>query len=152
MQDFDREYEFTTTDEAGKTETFTVSREERLKGERSFKIGGETFTHRVAVAPEVIHPWLEASDTADSEADWLKILDETVVAMLEPGQEDKWRKVRDPEAENPITQLDLSALMRWLIEVTTGRPTGQPSDSSSGSDGSGTSSTVVSSLPAPVAV
>lgn len=72
-----------------------------------------------------------------TEDDAIKILDNTVLAFLEPGQEEQWKEARDqvegkPKSENPINLDDLRALVRWLFEETAARPTG-PSSGSSGS-------------------
>lgn len=147
-KNFDEGFDWETRDPEDPTKTVTllVSRAERAKAERSFIIGGETFHHRIGVPPEVLQPWLEADEFS---SDWLTILDETIVAMLEPGEEDLWKKVRDPNAANPLTQIDLTALIRWLIEVTAGRPTGPPSNSSDGRPSTETRSTDGSSSPVP---
>lgn len=117
---------------------FDEARAERQARDRSFRIGGEEFTYRPAVAPEAILQWSrmtggEMPDLTEQEA--IEIFDETVLAFLEVGQEKKWKAVRDPKLENPLNISDLRELVSWLFEEQTGRPTGQPSDSS---DGSGT--------------
>lgn len=149
-KNFDEGFDWETRDPSDPTKVVTleVSREERAKKDRSFIIGGETFHHRVGVPPEVLQPWLEADEYS---TEWLKILDETIVGMLEPGEEDLWKKVRDPHAANPLTQIDLTALIRWLIEVTAGRPTGPPSSSSAGRPSIETNSTGDSSSVVPAA-
>lgn len=122
---------------------FDEAREERLKRDRSFQIGGETFSYRAAVAPESILRW---SQMTGGEIDPLpeetaiEIFDETVLAFLEPGQDDKWKKVRDPNAKIPLNVGDLKDLVLWLFEEQSGRPTSPPSDSSGGS-GSGETGT-----------
>lgn len=169
MKDFDQSYELEEVSPKGDLtgRTITVSREERFGktvDERTFKIGGESFVRRAAVAPEATMRWFqmingeigdevkdEASGTVRlivSEVDALVIYDETVLALLEPGQEDLWKKVRDPEAAKPLTMTDIRAVIRWLIGENSGRPTGPPSDSSSGSGGTAMTSTGGSSLPA----
>jgi hypothetical protein len=80
----------------------------------------------------------------------LGIFDDTVVSFLEPGQEEKWAKVRDPNAAHPLNLTDLRALVAWLFEEQSGRPTEPPSDSSDGPEtpGTGTRSTDGSPLQA----
>lgn len=119
---------------------------ERHDQDRTFKIGGETFTYRVAVPPEALVPWLSMNE-AMSEDEAISNADTTVLNFLEPGQEEKWRSVRRPDLEPPLTTEDLLELCRWLMRQQTGRPTGTSSDSSRGSrtPESGTTSTDASS-------
>ncbi len=126
---------------------FDEARREREERDRSFTIGGEQFVRRVAVAPEQILTWNKATagDIEPNEEEWLALYDETILAMLEPGQAEKWAQVRDPELANPLTTGDLTALVRWLFEEMTGRPTGPSSDSSAGQNSSATTSKDASS-------
>jgi hypothetical protein len=130
---------------------FDEARGEREKRDRSFQIGGEEFTYRAAVAPEAILHWSkmtggEIPDLTEEQA--LEIFDETVQAFLEPGQSEKWEKVRNPNAKHPLNIGDLRDLVSWLFEEQTARPTTPPSDSSDGSEsgGTGTNSTEESPL------
>lgn len=132
---------------------FDEAREERERRDRSFQIGGQEFTYRPAVSPEAILRWSqmtggEMPDLTEQEA--ISILDDTVGAFLEPGQEKKWKAVRDPDLKNPLNISDLRDLIAWLFEEQAGRPTSPPSGSSGGSEtgGTGTSSTAESSLQA----
>lgn len=121
---------------------FDEAREERAKTDRTFTVAGEQFTRRPAVAPETILHWNQAtSGEIDlTEQEWLDVYDETILAMLEPGQEEKWASVRDAGIENPLTVADLTAIIRWLFEEMAGRPTGPSSDSSDGRESSATTS------------
>lgn len=121
---------------------FDQERQARVNRERTFRIGGEEFTYRPAVSPEALLPYNTAitGDSRPSEAEWIELYDETIRALLDPGQEEKWATVRNPDVENPISIQDLSGLLQWLLEEQVGRPTGQPSDSSTSSDGNGTHS------------
>jgi hypothetical protein len=175
MKNFDEEYELEIpAGDNGREQKIRVSRIERAQippEERSFVIGGETFVYRSAVAPEAFKRWsmmvsgefllrdergrpilddFKQPVSTLTETEALEIFDATVVAFLEPGQEEKWKKVRDPEAENPVTLQDMRALVRWLFEEQSARPTGPPSGSSRTSEtaSSGTPSTVESSSPA----
>ena len=129
---------------------FDEARREREEKDRSFTIGGEEFIRRPAVAPERILRFNQATggEVELGEQEWLDVYDETILAMIEPGQEAKWQKVRDPELPNPLTLADLGALIRWLFEEMASRPTGPSSDSSDGRDSTGTTSKVGSSSPA----
>lgn len=87
-----------------------------------------------------------------SEQEWIKVIDETIAAILEPQCHDTWRKVRDPGLAHPLSLTDLQDLMEWLMEQITSRPTGGPSGSSPSRNGTETLSTDESSLreaPAP---
>lgn len=122
---------------------FDEVRDERAKKDRTFVIGGVEFTRRPAVAPERILRWNQAtSGEVDlTEEEWLEVYDETILAMLESGQQQKWAEIRNAERENPVTVGDLTAVIRWLFEEMAGRPTGPPSGSSDGREPSGTTST-----------
>jgi hypothetical protein len=128
---------------------------ERHAQDRTFRIGGEEFTYLVAVPPEALLPWLSMNEEM-GEAEALANVDLTVLNFLEPGQEEKWNRVRaDRPAEGPpITQADLLALCKWLMGQQTGRPTGTSSGSSTGSPTreSGTTSKDGSSSPVLAAV
>lgn len=154
---------------------FDQERAQRANKDRAFRINGYEFQYRPAVAPQSLLPWSRmvggefverhadgsvvlGPDNAPlsslSEEKALEIYDQTIRAFLVPGQEDKWEAARDPNAENPINLGDLTNLIVWLFEETSGRPTGPPSSSSGSSTGasngqSGTGSTVA--LPSPPA-
>lgn len=127
---------------------FDVAREERAKADRSFQIGGETFTRKIGVAPESIIPWTQfvTGEAEPSELDMIALCDETVTALLEEGQEKNWQKVRDPKLKNPLTVQDITGVIMWMLGEIAGRPTGAPSDSSDGRASTGTTSKVDSSL------
>jgi hypothetical protein len=121
---------------------FDEERRTREAADRRILIGGHEFTYKAAVAPEVIVTWNKAAtgELDLSEDAWLKLFDETILAILDGGQEEKWRGVRSPEAPHPLNIGDLRALLRFLIEEATGRPTTPPSDSSPGGGATETTS------------
>ncbi len=92
---------------------FDEARREREERDRSFKIGGEEFIRRVAVAPERILRWnmAGAGELDLDEQGWLDLYDETVLALLEPGQAEKWAEVRSADLDNPLTGSDLTLLI-----------------------------------------
>lgn len=180
MKNFDTEYDLRVlrVDSEGQPvkdargdyqfDTVKVSRNGRVDRDRTFVVGGQTFTYRPSVAPESIKRWSQMSggeftlkdddgrpildaegqpQSTLTEDEALSIFDSTVLAFLEEGQEDKWKTVRDPNAAIPLNLTDLQALIRWLFEEQSGRPTTPPSGSTNGSGngGTGTSSTVASS-------
>lgn len=125
---------------------FDDARKERLNRERQFVIGGETFTFRPSVRPEDVLDWFEmrtgeslTGDDGLTQRQQVEVYDRTVLAFLEPSQDEAWAKVR-ADADPPITIKDISDLIEWLFEEQAGRPTSQPSDSSTGS-GSGETGT-----------
>lgn len=129
---------------------FDEARAARAATERTFKIGGIDFTYRQSVAPEVLIHWNEAVTevTKLDERGWLNLFDETIVALLEPGQEQQWRDLRATNAADPLNIADIREVLKWLIEQATGRPTGEPSGSSAGSATTVTALKDVSSPPA----
>lgn len=132
---------------------FDTERNERASLERKFQMGGETFTYRAGVRPEDILSWFQmrSGETADelSQANQVAVYDDTILAFLDPGQAEKWARVR-AEAEPPISLGDIADLIDWLFEEQAGRPTSQPSDSTNGSGSGGTGTTSTDSSPSPV--
>lgn len=132
---------------------FDEVRRERIDRDREFIIGGETFAYRAGVRPEVIVPWYQLQsgeslrgENALTQEEQLKVMDDTVIAFLEDGYEEKWRAVR-ARTETPVTLKDMDSLIEWLIEEGTGRPTEQLSDSGSGSGSQETTTTSTVSSP-----
>lgn len=130
---------------------FDEARDVRMQGERSFQIGGQQFTYKPAVSPESLIPWADmTADTPEVEA--IRIIDETVLAFLDPGQEGKWLLARDPDSANPLTADDIIELIKWLVTEQSGRPTSPPSDSSNGSETGGHGTNLKAVPVSPVAV
>lgn len=125
---------------------FDAKRKARMDRDRSFKIGGEEFTMRAGLRPEVLIPWEQLTEET-SAAEVLQILDSIVLDFLEPygDSHDRYRALRE-RVEEPITLQDLQELVEWLIAEQTGRPTGQPSSSTPSAVPPGTGSTEGSSL------
>lgn len=116
--------------------------------ERTFTIRGEKFVAKVAVKPEVLAKWDEMPPDAKV-IDYTATFDSLVVAMIEPHDDAlaRWQRVREQE-DDPVSFEELGDVVRWLVEATSGRPTGLPSGSSDGPGGrDGTSSTEGSSSP-----
>lgn len=137
------------------TNNFDTKRRERLQRDRTFIVGGETFEYRPAVAPEAILRWSkmtggdyvlrdeEGAPRLDSRGDPISVLseedaigifDETILAFLEPGQDEKWRKVRGADVQNPLNVGDMTEIVHWLFREQSGRPTGPSSASTPGSE------------------
>lgn len=100
------------------------------------------FENKVADALEAV------ASTGTGEAEWIDLLDQTVVSIIEPDFAAAWHEVRSPEAKHPLNIEDLQALMEWLVGQVVSRPTGQASDSLPSGAHNGTSSTDDSLEPA----
>ena len=96
-----------------------------------FKIGGESFK-MAYVRPEVLAAW-EDEDVPEKSADALVSTDTRIKMFLEPsnGAAERWDALRARE-ENPVTMGQLNAVLLWMVEVQSGRPTEPPSPSASG--------------------
>jgi hypothetical protein len=84
---------------------------------RSFTIRGTNFTCREPVDSAALDEFQDAaagrSELSSEEA--IALIDEVVIAFLEPGQEERWRHVRRLESD-PIILQDIEALISWLFE------------------------------------
>jgi hypothetical protein len=122
--------------------------------ERQCVIGGETFTIRAKVRPEVLAPYLGmigglAETMTEDEA--INLLDTLMGNLVVPGEAEKWARVREiADPEQALSVADMQAVIQWAIQVATGRPTEPSSPSSDGSatTGTGTASTDASRLQA----
>lgn len=130
---------------------FDQERQQHQRTDRRIRVGGRDFTYKASVAPEVVIRWNQAT-TGElgelSEEGWLALFDETILAILDRGQEEDWHAVRSPHAETPLNIGDMRAVLTYLLEEATGRPTGEPSGSSPGGDRIETPSRDESSSPA----
>lgn len=127
MKDFDRE------------------REKKIEamGDRSFKIGGETFIRRPGIRPEVMAQY-EGIDTNTTADEVIKIMDDLLLTCIEPEDDAhaRWHAIRAVDAGTAVVSLDdMTDLVRWLMGEFTGRPTQPPSRSSGSPENDGTSST-----------
>lgn len=85
---------------------------------------------------------LEAANaTRKTEEQWLGLIDDTVLSIIEPDYVDDWNAVRDPNVVHPLNLQDLQDLIEWLVSQVVGRPTTPPSDSSPSPSTPETSST-----------
>jgi len=118
------------------------ARRKREGAERTFELAGETFTHKPTAEMEALADYYDMTsgrkDVDNHQA--IEIIDRTVLAFLEPGQEEKWARVRHSEA-HPLSVGDAHGLIEALLGATTGRPTTPPSDSTDGQGNNGTNST-----------
>lgn len=126
-------------------------RSARAAAPRTFELAGETFTHKPATTMEALADYYDMStgrtDVSNHEA--IEIIDRTVLAFLEPGQEKKWQKIRGHET-HPLAIGEAHALIEALLTATTGRPTERPSSSTDGPESNGTTLTDVSPSKEPI--
>lgn len=101
--------------------------------DREFKVGGETLRWH-DVRPEVLSAFELSGNGSDPEKDpsgvW-KALDEQILVFLHPDDRAKWVALRERE-EDPVTIAQINAILLWLVEEQTGRPTVTPSPSDPG--------------------
>lgn len=116
----------------------------RASEERTFVLGGETFTYRAEVSYLVLERIGGIGD--DSGNGVIRDMEAAVIDMLEDGQEERFLAVAQRK-ENPITLAELNDLCQWLTEVQVNRPTEAPSLSTDGRSSTGTDSTESSSSP-----
>jgi hypothetical protein len=121
---------------------------EAALGERSFLLGGETFSFRPEVTYLVLERIAAIGDTGGKGI--IRDMEAAVLDMLEDGQEERFLQVVR-NTENPVTLGDLNDLCGWLTEQQTVRPTQAPLLSTDGRDSTGTDSTESSSSPPAVA-
>jgi hypothetical protein len=115
--------------------------------DRTFTFGGEVFVAKTAVGRWVFKAYDRIAQNT-SVGETLEIVDECVLMMIEDRDDAAARYHRVCEnQDDPITTDDLMDLVKWLMEVHTDRPTGQPSASASGPTRTPPSLTPVSSSP-----
>jgi hypothetical protein len=100
-----------------------------LPQDRSFTVRGETFQF-IDVRPEVIQAWADETNGKSDESVW-QYQDKQILAFLRAEDRDRYVTLRTRE-EDPITIAQQNALLTWLWEEATGRPTEQVSVSPSG--------------------
>jgi hypothetical protein len=126
---------------------FDIDREARWQADRQFKLGGEVFTHRPGVRPELMAEW-EGIDANTSAVDALAITDRLIKAWIDttddPDAVKRFEVLRQRE-EDPISGGDLSTLIFWLYRQSTRRPTEPSTSSDNGHGTTGAPSTATSS-------
>lgn len=105
-----------------------------------FEVCGEKFTCKT-VRPEVLAAWEDAAIPETAVAA-LQVVDERILAFLADGngQHDRYKAMRERE-ENTPSMGQLRAILEWMVEVNSDRPTEPPSPSASGRGKSAASST-----------
>lgn len=103
--------------------------DEMLPTDRELTVGGVTF-HWRDVRPEVLTSFEPTEGDSDENAAW-RLMDDQILLFLAADEQDKWRELRARQ-ENPVTIAQLNAILLWLMEQQTGRPTVTPSPSAPG--------------------
>lgn len=128
---------------------FDESRAARRRPEdaRSFVIGGQTFVLKQGVRPEALAVF-DAISNDSSIPETMGAWDSLFLELVEDREDahTRYMKLRQ-DTIDPLTIDDLQELVMWMMEQVTGRPTGSPSGSTAEPEGTGTLSTVASSLP-----
>ena len=103
--------------------------DEMLATDREFTVGGETF-HWCDVRPEVLTSFEPSANGKDDDADatW-RMMDDQILLFVSKDEHERWRALRVRD-DKPVTIAQLNAILLWLMEEQTGRPTvpSSPSD------------------------
>ena len=103
--------------------------DEMLPTDREFTVGGETF-HWRDVRPEVLTSFEPSENGDDPNSAW-RLMDDQILLFIQPDEHDKWKALRARD-EGAVTIAQLNAILLWLMEEQTGRPTQAPSPSAPG--------------------
>lgn len=118
-----------------------------LVQDRKFEVGGETFTWRYPYWQEtasIFDADVAASQNGDIDLTAKRSIEdyiERIAVFLDPEDESpiRWKKLAKRK-NSPIAYFQFHQVYRWLLEVTSGRPTPPPSDSDPGGGSSEASS------------
>ena len=100
-----------------------------LAKEREFKVQDKTFTWK-DVRPEVLSSFEVDTNGDDPNAVW-NLMDRQILLFLPESEHESWTELRARETE-PVTIGQMNAVLTWLMEEQTGRPTEPPSPSAPG--------------------
>jgi hypothetical protein len=106
--------------------------DEILESDLDFILGGETFTMRF-VRPEALAAWEDEGDAPEDEKAEAALhrLDGRIKMFIVEEQHEKYDALRARET-NPVTMSQLRAVIRWMLEAQSERPTTTPSPSPRG--------------------
>lgn len=99
---------------------------ELLSQDREFKVQDQTFTWR-DVRPEVLSSFTIDTNGDDPNAVW-DLMDKQILLFLPAEDQERWKELRARE-DAPVTIGQINAVLTWLMEEQTGRPTEPPSPS-----------------------
>lgn len=109
--------------------------DELLSEDKTFTVRGQTFTW-MEVRPEVLSAMGRAlaakseDEAEDDEAAW-KSIDEQIKMFLIEEDRERWDTLRARD-QDPVTIKQVNAILQYLVEEQTDRPTETPSPSASG--------------------
>jgi len=112
---------------------------EREMGDRTFALGGKTFTYRSASSYMVMED-VVALQRDGRGIDFVPTVERAILDMIEPGQEEEMLAVLH-DRDDPFTLADLNDLLAWLGAAQAGRPTELSSPSVPGDTSTSTTST-----------
>jgi len=102
---------------------------ELLAKEREFRVQDEVFKWR-DVRPEVLSSFEVDTNGDDPNAVW-ELMDRQILLFLDEEGHERWKALRARE-DSPVTIGQINAVLTWLMEEQTGRPTEPPSPSAPG--------------------
>ena len=102
---------------------------ELLSDDREFQVQDQTFTWK-DVRPEVLSSFDVDVNGDDPNAVW-GLMDKQIVLFLSKEDAARWKELRKRE-DAPVTIGQMNAILTWLMEEQTGRPTEAPSPSEAG--------------------
>lgn len=127
---------------------FSANLDEVVQNRPTFRLQGVDFLCKPQLAWKTMARAINAMDTASEdpeelEAALLGFFDVVLVKAARP----KMRELMDVEDDDeddavPVSLKQLTDIVRWLVEVYTGRPTEESSDSSASQNGTGDPSRV----------
>lgn len=100
-----------------------------LAKDREFRVQDEVFKWR-DVRPEVLSSFEVNENGDDPNAVW-DLMDRQILLFIEADGHERWKQLRARE-DSPVTIGQMNALLTWLMEEQTGRPTEPPSPSAPG--------------------
>lgn len=103
--------------------------DDMLPQDREFTVGGETF-HWRDVRPEVLTAFEPSDNGSDENATW-RMMDDQILLFIAADEHDRWKELRVRD-DRPVTIAQLNAILLWLMEEQTGRPTVPSSPSAPG--------------------
>ena len=129
------------------TANLDEKREERKnRPAKSFIIGGEKFEVRKGMRPEALAEFEDAQEKATAFSAKLAVIDAFIGKQLEGDGAERWLKLREVgDDDDPLTMDDITAVVEFITEADTDRPTLPPESSSNGHGTTGTTSTDASS-------
>lgn len=99
---------------------------ELLADEREFRVQDQTFKWK-DVRPEVLSSFEVDANGDDPNAVW-DLIDRQILLFLPADEQERWKELRARE-DAPVTVGQMNAILTWLMEEQTGRPTEPPAPS-----------------------